>query len=950
MAFPLRLPAPVGDRDVPKAYGVAVEIVAALAGIGAIAALSTNTFALIIVGAALVVVAGFALVFSRPAIVVEISIITMWFDSVGVGPLRTGRLVAGLTVVVLAARIMSSPWRPPMLAPRAWAWPAAFFIWAFASGFWAAETGTWLVGISELTLGFIYAIILLAFVEDEAHFARSMKAWVWSGVPIAIISYFFYNKVEEVQEEYGLENRIVGFSGNANHYARLLILAVAVAFLFSRRAQSRRARLGYLVAAFLFSVALVTTGSRAGMVAMVAMMLYLALTLPGLPKRQRVRSMFGGGALVIVGWLLAAWWNPDRYSIGGFLGDAGAGRIDLWNAAIHSIQQRPINGHSISAFRTRMLDMLLTAPGGSLDVTNQLRNRQAGGLEAHNTYLTIILDLGFIGLALYLGVIASVVRNLWDMRKTQWADWAWILIGAQVVLSLTAAFGSTYNVKFQWMVVGVAGAVYVRARSTDRVDRVRSHSGLGSLRNLVSPRHSGIERPYAGERAFAAPMDLRLRYPLRWVMVGAVVAGAVLAGGITAMFGSPTYSSRARVIVADFANAQPGEPLTASNDGIQFVLNLTRSSVYYAEVLRQSGVDLTVDEIAQAVVPTRPNFGANVAITATTKDEQTTRRIGSVLVSSLDAVVEAARSGSVVITDVWTLRLSRDLPADYDGPLYLVPYRTPVETVTTPRVVTHALTGAALAALLVFVWALAAHSRQRVRSDEDLERQLGLTMVAAVPRPLLARERHIEEHYRTAADLIDSACPVDPRIVGFASTGIDGLRSRVALWCALGLSNLSSRPIVIVDLDATSANLSRQLGARRAQGIVDVARGGVDLASVTRPIARRMLTRSFARLVASAAAPVSLVPVGGRGVSSDEVSMLSTTIAELVDQLAEDALVIVSLPSVPGPVTVEPTLVHCDAVLMTVLDGWTPIDDTILTIDSLVAAADDRVGLLLVDQ
>mgnify|MGYP001020710175 FL=1 len=203
MAFPLRLPAPVGDRDVPKAYGVAVEIVAALAGIGAIAALSTNTFALIIVGAALVVVAGFALVFSRPAIVVEISIITMWFDSVGVGPLRTGRLVAGLTVVVLAARIMSSPWRPPMLAPRAWAWPAAFFIWAFASGFWAAETGTWLVGISELTLGFIYAIILLAFVEDEAHFARSMKAWVWSGVPIAIISYFFYNKVEEVQEEYG---------------------------------------------------------------------------------------------------------------------------------------------------------------------------------------------------------------------------------------------------------------------------------------------------------------------------------------------------------------------------------------------------------------------------------------------------------------------------------------------------------------------------------------------------------------------------------------------------------------------------------------------------------------------------------------------------------------------------------------------------------------------------
>ena len=40
MAFPLRLPAPVGDRDVPKAYGVAVEIVAALAGIVALACLT----------------------------------------------------------------------------------------------------------------------------------------------------------------------------------------------------------------------------------------------------------------------------------------------------------------------------------------------------------------------------------------------------------------------------------------------------------------------------------------------------------------------------------------------------------------------------------------------------------------------------------------------------------------------------------------------------------------------------------------------------------------------------------------------------------------------------------------------------------------------------------------------------------------------------------------------
>lgn len=104
--------------------------------------------------------------------------------------------------------------------------PGLFFMWSWISGFWSNEMGSWIQGLLELTLGFIYALIIILFIENEEHLARSFKAWVWTSVPIAIISYLLFNKIEEVQADIGGENRIVGFTGNANAYATLLAVAV----------------------------------------------------------------------------------------------------------------------------------------------------------------------------------------------------------------------------------------------------------------------------------------------------------------------------------------------------------------------------------------------------------------------------------------------------------------------------------------------------------------------------------------------------------------------------------------------------------------------------------------------------------------------------------------------------------------------------------------------------
>ncbi|NLA35712.1 MAG: hypothetical protein GX868_08485, partial [Actinobacteria bacterium] len=307
MALSFRLPTPTVGRDVPRSLVVAVEIVGALSGIAAIVMLSSNTVVLVLLGVLFISSAAMSLVLSRPSLLVNIAIITMWFDSVGVGPVRTGRVIAALTIAMVIARVMTSQWRPPKLQARAWIGPAAFFGWALLSGLWSSSSGAWMTGIAELTLGAIYAMIMLCFLEDEEQFSKAMKSWVWTGVPIAIISYYLYNMIESNQKDPAEENRIVGFTGNANAYAALLAIAVGVAFLFSRRAKTKLERFSYYGAMLLFMAALLTTGSRAGILQLVVTLMYIAVTMPGIERRQRVRTSLGGGVFVAIGMVIAAW-------------------------------------------------------------------------------------------------------------------------------------------------------------------------------------------------------------------------------------------------------------------------------------------------------------------------------------------------------------------------------------------------------------------------------------------------------------------------------------------------------------------------------------------------------------------------------------------------------------------------------------------------------------------
>ena len=937
--------ADAGPLGEPNRFKPGVELAGVIVAVVALALLTTNQTVLIAIGAAVVVGVGFALIASRPSIVVELAIVSMWFDSVSAGPLSTGRVISALAVLLLFGRLAGSGWKPPALLLRAWIVPATFFFWAFLSSLWAQSPGSWIKGLLELSLGLIYAFIIMFFLENEAHLTRAFRTFVWIGIPTSVASYIVFNAVSTIAKDIGAEDRVVGFTGNANQYGMILSMTVPLVVVFWRRATTRPMKVFYGLAVVGFLAGLVSTGSRAGLITMAAMIFYLFATWPGITLRQRGRNLMVSVLVVSLGVFVAGILNPDRYSPAAFFGDAGAGRLELWNAATSSFHKHPVQGWSIGAFRTQMLDILTKAPGGTLEITRPLDNRREGGLEVHNTFLTILLDLGVIGLVIFLLNTVVVAKNLFDLRRTQWRDWAWALGGCNLCTLVAANFGSQYNAKFQWMLVGVSGAAYFRTPITERRDRIRSHRGLAGLRESLPAA------TISGERSLAAPMDLRLRYPFAWVMLGAMALGLFLGYAGASVFGASTYGVYDRVLVVNFDKSDPRRGVQLETTRIQAILATARSTPFLAEVRQRAGLSESVDQLATMIDATRPSFSSIIRITAITDDEAKTRRIGAVLVDSLDAVVDRTRSGALAAVSQDGRSIAPDLSPDYRGPLYQRLFDDQILIPGAPRTLFCGLIGAGIGGLIVLFGAMAASGRQRLSSAEDISQILGVPFIAAVPRPVVSRSDNAVVQYRGAADLIDDACPESPRMIAFCGDGIATLQSRVVVGAAASLAQVAERRVILVDLDVRRRALSRQLGYWHSKGVTDVVDGEADLDASLRPVRRWFLPRTLRKIVKGNTASIELLPAGShRGRARVGSFVDEDRLAATLAALPADALIVVNIPTIPGPVPLRSVLRSCDAVLVTVLDGVGDIEDTKSTIDAVEAAATHRLGYLLVTQ
>ena len=200
---------------------------------------------------------------------------------------------------------------------------------------------------------------------------------------------------------------------DANDLATFLVTAVPLGLYFLHAGRTVMARVLAIASLAALTVAFVYTGSRGGFIALAAMAGYIVLRYSAISFHRRA------AATVLVA-LIVAGTASDRYweQMGTIMSDTDynrsdeTGRMRIWRRGIGYMLQNPLFGVGPRNFQTAE---------GTL---SELAERQQFGVgvqwnAAHNTFIQVGAELGIVGLAVFLGLLASAFRALRRSRPRE---------------------------------------------------------------------------------------------------------------------------------------------------------------------------------------------------------------------------------------------------------------------------------------------------------------------------------------------------------------------------------------------------------------------------------------------------------------------------------------------------------------------------------------------------
>ncbi|MGA9524146.1 MAG: O-antigen ligase family protein [Myxococcaceae bacterium] len=258
----------------------------------------------------------------------------------------------------------------------------------------------------------------------------------------------------------GYRARWLGVYADPNHMAMDIGLVVPIAVSFMLRKKNPWwMRLGAGVSAALAVTSIVYSHSRGGFIGLCAAMAMWIF----LEKSRRLQSLVVAGLLFLCLLLFApsSFWTRNE-TVADFEADASAmGRVYAWETAGEMSANNPLLGVGAGAF---MYAWPLYAP---LEAPT--------ALVAHNVYLDVVGELGFIGLFFFL--IFSGGASGAGFTATKSAEHAWLMngISAAVTGYLVCNLFSGYTISAHlYVLFGLAACAerVVRLRSTEVVAEV----------------------------------------------------------------------------------------------------------------------------------------------------------------------------------------------------------------------------------------------------------------------------------------------------------------------------------------------------------------------------------------------------------------------------------------------------------------------------------------------
>jgi putative inorganic carbon (hco3(-)) transporter len=339
--------------------------------------------------------------------------------------------------------------REPVLATAL----VLFIAWAAISLEWAEAQDAALTSVQRFALNFILFPIAFVVVTRRSHVLWLVGVFVAGAFTSAA-----FGLVQGTATDPSATERLGGAGINTNQLGSYLVVAaVFAAVLTANRAWSPRARLALAGVACLAALCVFLTVSRGALVGMLVAMLVAPFVIGRARRGAAVAAIVLGLAGSVAYFAVVAPANavervtsPDR--------DGGSGREDLWRVGWRMAEDKPVHGVGAGNYPERAAEYLLR-PGATDNDTIIVDEKKV----AHNVYLTVLSELGAVGLALFLSVIALCVRAAWRAAGifALRGDTTMELVSRALVLGLAsllavAFFSSAVYVKQFWILLALA--------------------------------------------------------------------------------------------------------------------------------------------------------------------------------------------------------------------------------------------------------------------------------------------------------------------------------------------------------------------------------------------------------------------------------------------------------------------------------------------------------------
>jgi O-antigen ligase len=324
----------------------------------------------------------------------------------------------------------------------------AFVGWAVLAAYRGMQAGAFYKdSLLELRPLLQYLLLLPIVTELKTDDIRRIcTIFLGAATLVAIKALYLYGTGQGSYASYaGGSIRVTGVNFSVLMIGVLLALALA-----SRGARWKGV---YVAAALVVLAGLAVTLQRAAYVAMPPAVLIVALLLPGSQRRRLAKGVLIGGAVLMIGFGVAAT-SGDRFgallsavssrvaSIADFGADVSAQhRFREWRAAVDIMRQHPFAGAGLGT-RVGFYSPMYGPDHNQMGYWSE-------DIYMHNSYMWMLAKTGSIGLILFLLIMLAASRELARYWRSQ-QDYPEPAIlsafgGVLTVFVVSAAFGPMFN-------------------------------------------------------------------------------------------------------------------------------------------------------------------------------------------------------------------------------------------------------------------------------------------------------------------------------------------------------------------------------------------------------------------------------------------------------------------------------------------------------------------------